>query len=145
MLFSSFSPSDAYLRSPYNPGCGQGRCAVRMACTEGVRGLLLYKCITLSSPYCRKMGKKLSFFGLRDSFGTTQLIADARVCGIESLTALREIPAESTVLVKGTVLARPESQRRSVRSYPFHPCSGTHIGRRNLQDTLRFKSSRSPC
>ena len=60
------------------------------------------------------MGKNLSFFDLRDASGTTQLISDTRVCGAETLTAMRNIPEESTVLVKGVVSARPESQRRLV-------------------------------
>ncbi|KAH9943112.1 tRNA synthetases class II-domain-containing protein [Epithele typhae] len=63
-----------------------------------------------------KLGKKLSFYGLRDSHGTAQLIMDARVLGEDNLAAVRAISPESTVLVRGLVVARPESQRRSERS-----------------------------
>ena len=61
------------------------------------------------------MSKKLSFFGLRDSYGTTQLVADARSCGPELLAAMRDVPEESTVLIEGVVRQRPEAQRRDVR------------------------------
>lgn len=66
-------------------------------------------------PSISKVSKKLSFFGLRDSHGTTQLVAEARTCGAESLAALGELSEESTVLVEGVVRQRPESQRREVR------------------------------
>ncbi|TBU32064.1 hypothetical protein BD311DRAFT_775614 [Dichomitus squalens] len=59
-----------------------------------------------------RVSKKLSFFGLRDSYGTTQLVADARSCSPELLAAMRDVPEESTVLVEGLVRQRPESQRR---------------------------------
>ena len=65
---------------------------------------------------CRKVSKKLSFFGLRDSYGTTQLVADARTLGPELLAALRDVPEESTVLVEGVVRERPTSQQRNVRT-----------------------------
>ncbi|KAI0663087.1 hypothetical protein C8Q70DRAFT_491509 [Cubamyces menziesii] len=61
-----------------------------------------------------KVSKKLSFFGIRDSYGTTQLVADSRMCGPDILAAMREVPEESVVLVEGTVRPRPESQRRDV-------------------------------
>ena len=60
------------------------------------------------------MSKKLSFFGLRDSYGATQLVADARACGPELLAAMRDVPEESTVLIEGVVRRRPEAQRRDV-------------------------------
>ncbi|KAI0637856.1 hypothetical protein C8Q77DRAFT_394845 [Trametes polyzona] len=61
-----------------------------------------------------KVSKKLSFFGIRDSHGTTQLVVDSRTCGPDVLAAMREVPEESTVLVEGTVRERPEAQRRNV-------------------------------
>ncbi|KAI0773883.1 hypothetical protein C8Q74DRAFT_791548 [Fomes fomentarius] len=63
-----------------------------------------------------KVSKKLSFFGVRDSSGTIQLVVDARTCGPELLAAMRAVPEESTVLVEGTVRARPGSQQRDIPS-----------------------------
>ncbi|KAI9001243.1 hypothetical protein BD414DRAFT_474078 [Trametes punicea] len=63
-----------------------------------------------------KVSKKLSFFGIRDCYGTTQLVVDARICGTEILAAMRDVPEESTVLVEGIVRQRPQSQRREVPS-----------------------------
>ena len=71
----------------------------------------------------RKLSKSLSFFPLRDSYGTTQLVVHAPV-GDPSLdgdvqqsnhvTELARIPVESTVLVQGHVRLRPQKQRRPV-------------------------------
>ncbi|OSC99221.1 hypothetical protein PYCCODRAFT_1518230 [Trametes coccinea BRFM310] len=61
-----------------------------------------------------KVNKKMSFFGIRDSYGTTQLVVDARKCGADVLAAMREASEESTVLIEGIVTQRPESQRRDV-------------------------------
>ena len=72
-------------------------------------------CQVLDRPWARrKVSKKLSFFGLRDSCGTTQLVADARTLGPELLASIRDIPEESTVLVEGVVRERPSSQQRDV-------------------------------
>ena len=116
--------ADTHLRRLDSAGRGPGGCTYGMAGTERVRRYDCSLC-TLSRSFwsgcSRKLGKKLSFFGIRDSFGTTQLLVDARVCGAESLAAMRDVPEESTVLVRGVVSPRPESQRRSVRSNANNP------------------------
>lgn len=54
----------------------------------------------------------MSFFPLKDSYGTTQLIVDH---SDENLApALADVPVESTVLIQGTVFMRPENARRPV-------------------------------
>ena len=61
----------------------------------------------------RKAGKKFSFFPLKDSYGTTQLVVFSKDLP-EILDLMRSVTPESTVLVQGVVNARPESQRRPV-------------------------------
>ncbi|KAI0676923.1 hypothetical protein C8Q78DRAFT_1087030 [Trametes maxima] len=104
-----------------------------------------------------KVSKKLSFFGLRDSYGSTQLVVDSRTCGAEVLTAMREIPDESTVLVEGIVRQRPESQQRDVpagyvevvvksftllnpadRSMPFMPFDAQNLANEDLRLRYRY-------
>ncbi|KAJ7507537.1 tRNA synthetases class II-domain-containing protein [Mycena galericulata] len=59
----------------------------------------------------RKGGKLLSFFPLKDSLGTTQLIVNhPEVAGNQP--SLSEVPVESAVLIEGTVLARPPAAKR---------------------------------
>lgn len=65
--------------------------------------------------YDRKVSKKLSFFDIRDSHGTTQLVVDSRSCGVDVLSEMRNVPEESTVLVEGSVRRRPAAQQRDVR------------------------------
>ncbi|KAF6762753.1 aspartyl-tRNA synthetase [Ephemerocybe angulata] len=58
-----------------------------------------------------RKGKTVSFFPLKDSHGTTQLVvnhADAP----EAAAALSSLPPESTVLIQGTVALRPQTARR---------------------------------
>ncbi|KAJ7638608.1 tRNA synthetases class II-domain-containing protein [Roridomyces roridus] len=59
----------------------------------------------------RKGGKHLSFFPLRDSFGTTQLIVNHPEVPGNQLS-LSQVPPESTVLIEGTVLPRPPNAQR---------------------------------
>ncbi|KAH9951809.1 tRNA synthetases class II-domain-containing protein [Amylocystis lapponica] len=59
----------------------------------------------------RKVNKRLSFFSIRDSYGSTQLVVPASQIN-DVLARMRELPTESTVLVEGVVKVRPESQRR---------------------------------
>lgn len=75
-----------------------------------------------------KVSKSLSFFPLRDSYGTTQLVVhtppgdpppDGDVQQSNSLTDLARIPVESTVLIQGHVRLRPEKQRRPVINTPY--------------------------
>lgn len=57
----------------------------------------------------------MSFFPLKDSYGTTQLIVDHSEERRPNLApALADVPVESTVLIQGTVLMRPENARRPV-------------------------------
>ncbi|KAG6911637.1 hypothetical protein DXG01_007887 [Tephrocybe rancida] len=58
-------------------------------------------------------GKRMSFYPLKDSYGTTQLVVDHSE-GAPDLSALAKLPIESTVLVEGTVLLRPPNARRPV-------------------------------
>ncbi|KAF5388193.1 hypothetical protein D9615_000192 [Tricholomella constricta] len=58
-----------------------------------------------------RKGKLVSFYPLKDSYGTTQLIVNHSE-GNPDLSALAKVPVESTVLIEGTVLLRPPSARR---------------------------------
>lgn len=69
----------------------------------------------------RKVSKTLSFFPLRDSYGTTQLVVhtptgdpgpDEDSQESNPMTELGRIPVQSTVLIHGRVRLRPEKQRR---------------------------------
>ena len=75
----------------------------------------------------RKVSKTLSFFPLRDSYGTTQLVVhtptgdpgpdeDSEESNL--MTELGRIPVQSTVLIHGRVRLRPEKQRRPVNCAP---------------------------
>ncbi|KAJ7774320.1 tRNA synthetases class II-domain-containing protein [Mycena maculata] len=55
----------------------------------------------------RKGGKELSFFPLKDSLGTTQLVVNH-----PEVPSLSEVPVESAVLIEGTVLGRPPAAKR---------------------------------
>ncbi|KAJ3790576.1 tRNA synthetases class II-domain-containing protein [Lentinula aff. detonsa] len=59
-----------------------------------------------------RKGKLVSFFPLKDSFGTVQLIVNNSDGTREDLAALSKVPTESSVLVEGQVLLRPPSARR---------------------------------
>ncbi|KAG6890943.1 hypothetical protein C0995_000900 [Termitomyces sp. Mi166 len=60
-------------------------------------------------PLCK--GKRVSFYPLKDSYGTTQLIVDHSE-DAPDLSALANTPVESAVLIEGTVLLRPPNARR---------------------------------
>ncbi|KAJ7047588.1 tRNA synthetases class II-domain-containing protein [Mycena alexandri] len=60
----------------------------------------------------RKGGKLLSFFPLKDSLGTTQLVVNQPE-DAPNQPSLSDVPVESSVLIEGTVLARPPSAKRS--------------------------------
>ncbi|KAI6047127.1 hypothetical protein EDC04DRAFT_2886947 [Pisolithus marmoratus] len=61
----------------------------------------------------RKASKAMSFFPIKDSHGTTQLVVRRkRDSCAGDLAALSDIPVESTVLIEGEVRVRPESSRR---------------------------------
>ncbi|KAF9263633.1 hypothetical protein L218DRAFT_927414 [Marasmius fiardii PR-910] len=59
-----------------------------------------------------RQGKLVSFFPLKDSSGTVQLVLNRSSANPE-LQAFKDVPVESSVLVQGTVLLRPQSARRS--------------------------------
>lgn len=59
----------------------------------------------------RKVSKTLSFFPIKDSSGTTQLVVRKGHANAH-LTALSELPVESTIAIEGEVLVRPEPSRR---------------------------------
>ncbi|KAK2466515.1 hypothetical protein APHAL10511_002157 [Amanita phalloides] len=59
-----------------------------------------------------RKGKHMSFFPLKDSYGTTQLIVGHLEGRPDLAAALSDVPVESTVLIEGTVLLRPENARR---------------------------------
>ena len=71
-----------------------------------------------------KGGKGLDFFPLKDSYGTLQLVVSDGVTD-QTQALMRDIPAESTVLVEGTVVERPPNQKRAVRTFSHIP---THSG-----------------
>jgi aspartyl-tRNA synthetase len=56
----------------------------------------------------------MSFFPIKDSFGTTQLVVLRQGAAVGRLSALSEVPVESTVLIEGQVRMRPERSRRPV-------------------------------
>lgn len=60
----------------------------------------------------RKMSKTMSFFPIKDSSGTTQLVLRKGHANAH-LTALSELPAESIIAIEGEVLVRPELSRRN--------------------------------
>ena len=62
----------------------------------------------------------MSFFPLKDSTGTTQLILDRSEADADpALQTLRDVPVESSVIVEGIVQLRPEDARRSVSIHFF--------------------------
>ena len=68
-----------------------------------------------NTPPCRKAGKTWSFFQLKDSYGSAQLIARVNENSANDfLDAMSHAPIESAVMVEGVVHARPGNQRRNV-------------------------------
>ena len=58
-----------------------------------------------------RKGRLVSFFPLKDSQGTTQLVVN-HAENPDAAAVLASVPPESTVLVQGTVALRPQSARR---------------------------------
>lgn len=76
-----------------------------------------------------RKGKLVSFFPLKDSHGTTQLIVD-RSNQASLLHGLSNVPTESVVLIEGTVVLRPQSARRHVSGALFaevNSCLASYI------------------
>ncbi|EIW82250.1 hypothetical protein CONPUDRAFT_136775 [Coniophora puteana RWD-64-598 SS2] len=61
----------------------------------------------------RKVSKTLSFFPIKDSYGTTQLVVQRNPQEDDPLRALSDVPVESAVLIQGHVRLRPNSARRA--------------------------------
>ncbi|KAH9999427.1 tRNA synthetases class II-domain-containing protein [Russula vinacea] len=115
----------------------------------------------------RKVSKSLSFFPLRDSYGTTQLVVHAPTSDpllpdghsqrSSLVTELERIPIESTVLIHGDVRLRPEKQRRpgpagdvevsvtdftllnpASRNMPFLPSDTQNMANDDLRSQYRY-------
>jgi aspartyl-tRNA synthetase len=56
----------------------------------------------------------MSFFPIRDSSGTTQLVVAWKKKAVSDLSVLSDVPVESAVLVEGDVCLRPVKDRRAV-------------------------------
>ena len=63
--------------------------------------------------FTSKVSSSLSFFPLRDSYGTTQLVVNRDSPEISLvLDSLATLPVESVVLIEGRVRLRPQNARR---------------------------------
>lgn len=67
----------------------------------------------------RKTHKSFSFFPLRDSYGTTQLVVHRDHITTEKFATLSAVPPESVVTIQGRVRSRPNHSKRPVSFYPF--------------------------
>lgn len=56
----------------------------------------------------------MSFFPIKDSSGTTQLVVIRKGDVAGRLSALSQVPVESAVLIEGQVRLRPENSQRPV-------------------------------
>lgn len=65
----------------------------------------------------RKITKSLSFFPLKDSYGTTQLVIRHDPTNVDKFAALSATPPESVVLIQGSVGSRPDCSKRPVSFY----------------------------
>ncbi|KAJ7117378.1 tRNA synthetases class II-domain-containing protein [Mycena crocata] len=104
----------------------------------------------------RKGGKLLSFFPLKDSLGTTQLVVNhPEVAGNQP--SLSDVPVESVVLIEGTVLARPPAAKRpgptgdidvqvdnfvllnpADANLPFFPSNPRNVANEDLRARFRY-------
>ncbi|KAF7352982.1 AA-TRNA-LIGASE-II domain-containing protein [Mycena venus] len=104
----------------------------------------------------RKGGKLLSFFPLKDSLGTIQLVVNhPEVAGNQP--SLSDVPVESTVLIEGTVLTRPPTARRpgptgdidvqvdnfillnpADANLPFYPSTSRSVANDDLRARFRY-------
>lgn len=73
---------------------------------------------SLAYVFVRKASRTLSFFPLKDSYGTTQLVVYRDPANVDKFAALSAVPSESVVLIQGRVRSRPVHSKRTVR-FPF--------------------------
>ncbi|KAJ7667786.1 tRNA synthetases class II-domain-containing protein [Mycena polygramma] len=104
----------------------------------------------------RKGGKQLSFFPLKDSLGTTQLIVNHPEAA-DNQPSLADVPVESTVLIEGTVLPRPPTAKRpgptgdidvqvdnfillnpADANLPFLPSNSRNVANEDLRARFRY-------
>ncbi|KAJ7086667.1 hypothetical protein C8R44DRAFT_820746 [Mycena epipterygia] len=104
----------------------------------------------------RKGGKQLSFFPLKDSLGTTQLIVNHPEVAANQ-PSLADVPVESTVLIEGTVLPRPPAAKRpgptgdidvqvdnfvllnpADANLPFLPSNSRNVANEDLRARFRY-------
>ncbi|KAF9646974.1 hypothetical protein BDM02DRAFT_3156369 [Thelephora ganbajun] len=105
----------------------------------------------------RKVSKSLSFFPLKDSYGTTQLVVHRDHTNVDKLTALSAVPPESVVLIQGRVRSRPAHSKRSSptgsievsveefillnpadRKLPFFPSDNQNLANDDLRAKYRY-------
>ncbi|KAF9782286.1 hypothetical protein BJ322DRAFT_210121 [Thelephora terrestris] len=60
----------------------------------------------------RKVSKSFSFFPLRDSYGTTQLVVHRDHINVDKFATLSAVPPESVILIQGCVRSRPNHSKR---------------------------------
>jgi len=97
-LFSSVSKADTQLWTAELCQRGKSRRSRRMAPPPSKSS---------------KVSKTLSFFPIKDSYGTTQLVVQRNPQEDDPLRALSDVPVESAVLIQGHVRLRPNGARRA--------------------------------
>ncbi|KII95787.1 hypothetical protein PLICRDRAFT_34734 [Plicaturopsis crispa FD-325 SS-3] len=104
----------------------------------------------------RKVSKAMSFFPIKDSFGTTQLLVQKNHA-MPAALALGDVPIESTVLIEGVVRLRPERDQRpdstgqvevhvdsftllnpALRELPFVPSDAQNLANDDLRARYRY-------
>lgn len=104
----------------------------------------------------RKGGKLLSFFPLKDSLGTIQLVVNHPEVPPDQ-PSLSDVPVESAVLIEGTVLARPPAAKRpgptgdidvqvdnfvllnpADANLPFFPSNSRNVANEDLRARFRY-------
>jgi hypothetical protein len=83
----------------------------------------------------RKAHKSFSFFPLRDSYGTTQLVVHRDHITTEKFATLSAVPPESVVTIQGCVRSRPNHSKRPVSFYPLLPLGSPRSDLSVLQGT----------
>ena len=69
--------------------------------------------MTINLYYCRKISGALSFFSLKDSYGSTQITVNRDTSeSSKLLDELVTVPVDSVVVVEGLVQVRPEAAQK---------------------------------